>query len=103
MVFYVHQSKRHDSTHPGLFTSWGALPIIRTSIMQAEDGWHLFFFRNFFCRNFSHGEIRNLGPSTQQVTGCQPKTFKTFILMVKPLKPLFFTEKPLFEMTNLYF
>ena len=37
------------------------------------------------------------------VTGCQPKTFKTFILMVKPLKPLFFSEKPLFEMTNLYF
>ena len=27
--------------------------------------------------------------------GCQPKTFKTFILMVKPLKPLFFSEKPL--------
>ena len=36
-------------------------------------------------------------------SGCQPKTFKTFILMVKPLKPLFFSEKPLFEMTNLYF
>ena len=28
-------------------------------------------------------------------TGCQPKTFQTFILMVKPLKPLFFSEKPL--------
>ena len=28
-------------------------------------------------------------------TGCQLKTFKTFILMVKPLKPLFFSEKPL--------
>ena len=27
--------------------------------------------------------------------GCQPKTFKTFILMVKPLKPLFLSEKPL--------
>ena len=26
--------------------------------------------------------------------GCQPKTFKTFILMVKPL---FFAEKPLFS------
>ena len=25
--------------------------------------------------------------------GCQLKTFKTFILMVKPLKPLFFSEK----------
>ena len=23
--FYVHQSYRHDSTHPGLFMSWGAL------------------------------------------------------------------------------
>ena len=30
-------------------------------------------------------------------SGCQPKTFKTFILMVKPLKPLFFSEKPLFS------
>ena len=28
--------------------------------------------------------------------GCQPKTFKTFILMVKPLKPLFFSEKNLY-------
>ena len=28
-------------------------------------------------------------------SGCQLKTFKTFILMVKPLKPLFFSEKPL--------
>ena len=27
--------------------------------------------------------------------GCQLKTVKTFILMVKPLKPLFFSEKPL--------
>ena len=27
------------------------------------------------------------------LTGLQPKTFKTFILMVKPLKPLFFSEK----------
>ena len=26
------------------------------------------------------------------VSGCQPKTFKTFILIVKPL---FFSEKPL--------
>ena len=25
--------------------------------------------------------------------GCQLKTFKTFILIVKPLKPLFFSEK----------
>ena len=29
------------------------------------------------------------------LSGCQPKTFKTFILMVKLLKPLFFSEKPL--------
>ena len=28
-------------------------------------------------------------------TGCQLKTFKTFILIVKPLKPLFFSEKSL--------
>ena len=28
--------------------------------------------------------------------GCKLKTFKTFILMVKPLKPLFFSERPLF-------
>ena len=26
--------------------------------------------------------------------GCQLKTFKTFILMVEPLKPLFFSENP---------
>ena len=25
MFFCVHQSHRHDSTHPSLFTSWGAL------------------------------------------------------------------------------
>ena len=25
MFFYVHQSHRHDSTHPSLFMSWGAL------------------------------------------------------------------------------
>ena len=31
----------------------------------------------------------------EKSAGCQPKTFKTFILMVKPLKPLFFSEKPL--------
>ena len=31
------------------------------------------------------------------VAGCQPKTVKTFVLMVKPLKPLFFSEKPLFS------
>ena len=41
------------------------------------------------------------------VTGCQLKTFKTFILMVKPLKPLFFSEKPLKTFIshekNLYF
>ena len=41
---HVHQSCRHDSTHPGLLTSWGAL-IIWTSIMQAEGGRH--FFPNF--------------------------------------------------------
>ena len=35
-------------------------------------------------------------PEIVHVTsGLQPKTFKTFILMVKPLKPLFFSEKPL--------
>ena len=29
------------------------------------------------------------------LAGCQLKTFKNFILMVKPLKPLFFSGKPL--------
>ena len=32
---------------------------------------------------------------TTNIAGCQLKTFKTFILMVKSLKPLFFSEKPL--------
>ena len=32
-------------------------------------------------------------------TGCQLKTFKTFILIVKPLKPLFFSKK---TFKNLY-
>ena len=31
----------------------------------------------------------------ENTAGLQPKTFKTFILVVKPLKPLFFSEKPL--------
>ena len=46
MFFYVHQSHRHKSTHPGLF-ELGSTPVIWTSIMQAEDGWSLFFW-NFF-------------------------------------------------------
>ena len=35
---------------------------------------------------------RRVGEFNKAITGCQPKTF---ILMVKPLKPLFFSEKPL--------
>ena len=33
-----------------------------------------------------------LGSLKLLIAGCQPKTFKTFILMEKPLKPLFFSE-----------
>ena len=39
-------------------------------------------------------------PVIMMSPGCQMKTLKTFIFMVKPL---FFSEKPLFYMTNLYF
>ena len=37
-------------------------------------------------------EIREKQLTGNMNAGCQPKTF---ILMVKPLKPLFFSEKPL--------
>ena len=40
-------------------------------------------------------DLRRKHFSVKMYAGCQPKTFKTFILMVKPLKPLFFSEKPL--------
>ena len=57
--FYVHQSYRHDSTHPGLFTSWGALPSSGLpSCKQRIAGFFFLFFFNFLSRNFSHGEIQ---------------------------------------------
>ena len=47
----------------------------------------------------SHGSGQSVHEKSQNFlkhnAGCQLKTFKTFILMVKPLKPLFFSEKPL--------
>ena len=56
--FYVHQSHRHDSTHPGLFTSWGALPSSRLPSCKQRIAGLFFFFRNFLTETFSHGEIR---------------------------------------------
>ena len=57
MFFYVHQSHRHDGTHPGLFTSWGALPSSGLpSCKQRIAGLFFFFFFFFFFfdnnRNF---------------------------------------------------
>ena len=53
MFFYVHQSYRHDSTHPGLFTSWGALPSSGLpSCKQRIAGWLFFFFFFFFPKLF---------------------------------------------------
>ena len=66
----------NDSTHPGLFKSWGALPSSGLpSCKQRIAGWFFFVFvfspklfnRNFF-RNFSHGEIWTWGPSTRQAS-----------------------------------
>ena len=49
-----------------------------------EDFWQLFI-----------NVIRKKeGKVPLSLSGCQPKTFKTFILMVKPLKP-FFSQKNL--------
>ena len=42
--------------HTPAFYKSGSTPVIRTSIMQAEDGWQ-FFFQHFF-QNFSHGDIQ---------------------------------------------
>ena len=53
--------------------------------------------------DFSEVKVKWGQDHTKIKAGCQPKTFKTFILMVKPLKPLFFSEKPLFGITYLYF
>ena len=50
------------------------------------------YLDNFTTFNLSIVQNDAIGTN---FTGCQPKTFKTFILMVKPLKPLFFSEKPL--------
>ena len=60
--------------------NYNILVILRKKISIGPNGPELIcYFTNNFC-----------------TTGCQLKTFKTFILMVKPLKPLFFSEKPLF-------
>ena len=52
-------------------------------------------------QGWNHQGQSNIAPPLKklkvEIAGCQPKTFKTFILMVKPLKPLFFSEKPLFS------
>ena len=45
--------------------------------------------------NFSHSLSDGLAIFWILYAGCR---LKTFILMVKPLKPLFFSEKPLFDM-----
>ena len=41
MVFYVHQSHRCDSTHPGLFTSWVVLykPLVCSYDISHSRAW----------------------------------------------------------------
>ena len=43
MFFYVHQSHRHDSTHPSLFTSWGALwePLVCSYDISHSRTWQV--------------------------------------------------------------
>ena len=57
IFFHMHQSYRHDSTHPGLFTSWGALPLFRLPSCKERIAV-FYFFSKTLCWNFSHGEIR---------------------------------------------
>ena len=91
MFFYVHQSYRHDSTHPGLFTNWGALPSSGLpSCKQRIAGWFFFFFFFFFFlklfpKLFPWWDL-NLGPSTRQASAL---TIRPYCL---PLSDIYWSE-----------
>ena len=77
-VLLCAQSYRHDSTHPGLFTSWGALPSSGLpSYKQRIAGWvfFFFFFFFFFPKLFPWWDL-NLGPSTRQASALTIRPYR---------------------------
>ena len=65
-----------------------------SATIYSRNGPICCIYYNIKCKSRTCEKTYN-EEAKKQVAGCQLKTFKTFILMVKPLKPLFFSEKPL--------
>ena len=68
--FYMHKSHRHDSIHPSLFMSWGALLSSGLPSCKQRMGG-IFFFSNFPSRYWKPG------PSTWQASALTIKPPQT--------------------------